>query len=132
MGAVYLTYSAYFLSVDFVEVYTIMNFIVAIGYFALIGFLTQDALRVNFKMLTEYLIEMRNDDSGMKDCLLLKRKMIFYVWVGGTIFCFINCIQYGIINNLNDEFVLVKLQLFLESFNFISLGLILWICRPRK
>lgn len=47
-------------------------------------------------------------------------------------FCFTKMLLYGGINNVKDQFLSVKLELFVQGTDFIWIGMILFICRPRK
>ena len=46
--------------------------------------------------------------------------------------CFTKMLQYGGINQITDQFMTVKLNLIVQGFDFIWIGMILYICRPRK
>ncbi len=61
MGGVYLTYSAYFLSVDFVTIYIIMNGIMVMLYAAL-GYVYIRNSRENISLCNSYLLEMREGE----------------------------------------------------------------------
>jgi hypothetical protein len=60
--------------------------------------------------------------------------MMIFRWmcVGAIGFCFNKIICYGIINNLNDEFASIRLQLITQSMDFLWVAMILIVCRPRK
>jgi hypothetical protein len=57
MGGVYLTYSAYFLSVDFSTIYMIMNFVMVIVYGSLAYVYFKNA-RDNIRLCNSYIQEM--------------------------------------------------------------------------
>jgi hypothetical protein len=57
MGGVYLTYSAYFLSVDFTTIYMIMNFVMVLVYGSL-GYVYYTNARENIRLCNSYLREM--------------------------------------------------------------------------
>jgi hypothetical protein len=57
MGGVYLTYSAYFLSVDFSTIYMIMNFVMVIVYGSLAYVYFTNA-RDNIRLCSSYIQEM--------------------------------------------------------------------------
>ena len=67
MGGVYLTYSAYFLSLDFSTIYTIMNVIMVLLYSG-IGITYAKNCRDNIKRVQANLLIMRdNDENIMRD-----------------------------------------------------------------
>lgn len=72
MGGVYLTYSAYFLSVDFSTIYMIMNFVMVLVYGSL-GYVYLSNARENIKLCNSYLNEMQNGQENiMRDSLNIK------------------------------------------------------------
>lgn len=52
--------------------------------------------------------------------------------IGAIGFCFNKIVCYGIINNLNDEFAVIRLQLITQGMDFLWVLMILLVCRPRK
>jgi hypothetical protein len=61
MGGVYLTYSAYFLSVDFEVIYIIMNILLLLVYLAL-AFTYGRNCKANMGSINAYLEEMDHDE----------------------------------------------------------------------
>ena len=107
MGGVYLSYSAYFLSIDFPVVFTIMNIVMVLLYLAL-GLTYGRSCLGNIKKIDENLAIMRdNDENIMKESLTIKRKMLYWIMVGTLLFCVTKVIDYGINNNLSNEFLQV-------------------------
>lgn len=78
LGGVYLTYSAYFLSVDFSTIYLVMNFVMVAVYLGLaISFLRN--CRENMNLCKTYLADLvgPDDDANvMRECLALKFKIL--------------------------------------------------------
>jgi len=102
MGGVYLTYSAYFLSLDFSTIYTIMNVIMVLLYSG-IGITYAKNCRDNIKRVQANLLIMRdNDENIMRDSLLIKKTMLRYILLGTTLFCTTKALDYGIACNLKD------------------------------
>jgi len=64
MGGVYLTYSAYFLSVDFNTIYLIMNFVMVLVYGSL-GYVYYKNARENIRLCNSYLREMPNGEENI-------------------------------------------------------------------
>ncbi len=76
MGGVYLTYSAYFLSVDFSTIYLIMNFVMVLVYGALWYVYYKNA-RENIRLCNSYLREMPNGEENiMRESLAIKSGML--------------------------------------------------------
>jgi hypothetical protein len=73
MGGVYLAYSAYFLSIDFSVVYTVMNIIMVLLYSGL-GWSYFRSCRANIGKIDENLSFLRNNNENiMQDSLIIKR-----------------------------------------------------------
>lgn len=47
-------------------------------------------------------------------------------------FCLTKIFRYGLVNNLGDEFISAKLNLFAQSMDFLWFGIVLIACHPRK
>ena len=92
MGGVYLAYSAYFLSIDFAIVYTVMNIIMVLLYLGLLLTFAKGCIR-NIKNI---------DENIMRDSLLIKRTMLKWILIGEVVFCFSKAFDYGVDNNLGD------------------------------
>lgn len=76
MGGVYLTYSAYFLSVDFVTIYIIMNLVMVTLYSGLAYVYAKNSLE-NCNTCNNFLLEMADvEEFPMRDSLLIKRTML--------------------------------------------------------
>lgn len=132
MGGVYLSYSAYFLSVDFRVIYIIMNVLMSILYASLGVIFIKNCVE-NIKLCESYLAEMVNGEANiMQDSLQVKKTMIKWIGVGAAGFCFTKILLYGIINNMEDEFITFKYELIPQGADFIWVTIILWVCRPRK
>jgi len=132
MGGVYLTYSAYFLSVDFINIYYIMNVAMVCLYGGL-GYVFGKNCTSNIRLCSGYIDEMvEGEPNIMHDSLVLKRRMLKGICVGSVGFCFTKVLLYGIINNMMDDFVTYKLELIPQGFDFIWVVIILIACRPRK
>ena len=132
MGGVYLSYSAYFLSVDFRVIYVIMNVLMTVLYLSL-GIIFIKNCRENIKLCQSYLIEMVEGEANvMRDSLMVKKTMMRWICVGSAGFCFTKILLYGIINNMQDEFLTPKYELIPQGADFLWVLIILWICRPRK
>lgn len=129
MGGVYLLYSAYFLSLDFTAIYITVSIMIALLYLVFLGLFYKDAMRDNFAKLNRFLA---GSGENMVECLVLKKKIVFFIWVGSSLFCLTNIIRYAGVNMIGDDFLRSKLSLGLQSLDFISFGIILWVCRPRK
>jgi hypothetical protein len=111
MGGVYLTYSAYFLSVDFVTIYIIMNGIMVVLY-AAIGYVYIKNSRDNISLCNSYLQEMRDGEANiMRDSLVIKKSMLKWICIGTGGFCLNKILLYSIINNMRDQFITFKLDL---------------------
>lgn len=102
MGGVYLAYSAYFLSLDFKVVYTIMNIILVLLYVGL-GLTYLRSCIFNIKKIDANLAFMaRNDENIMRDSLVIKRSMLVGILMGTVLFCLTKAFEYGVNNNLGD------------------------------
>jgi hypothetical protein len=102
MGGVYLAYSAYFLSLDFTVVYTVMNIIMVLLYAGL-GITYFRSCHANIKKIDTNLAFMaRNEENIMKDSLLIKRSMLIGIMIGTVLFCISKMFDYGVNNNLGD------------------------------
>lgn len=102
MGGVYLAYSAYFLSVDFPLIYTIMNIVMVILYLGLGVTFLRSSLE-NIKRIEANLEIMRdNEENIMKDSLLIKKTMLKGIAIGTVLFCGFKSLDYGLNNNLSD------------------------------
>lgn len=76
LGGVYLTYSAYFLSVDFNTIYLVMNFVMVVVYLGL-GISFYRNCRDNMNLCKHYLLELADDQENvMQECLKLKFKIL--------------------------------------------------------
>jgi hypothetical protein len=76
MGGVYLTYSAYFLSVDFINIYYIMN-VTMVGLYGGLGYTFGKNCLENSRLCSGYINEMvEGEPNIMNDSLVLKRRMI--------------------------------------------------------
>lgn len=76
MGGVYLTYSAYFLSVDFINIYYIMNVAMVCLYGGL-GYVFGKNCISNIMLCSCYIDEMvEGEPNIMHDSLVLKRRML--------------------------------------------------------
>lgn len=76
MGGVYLTYSAYFLSVDFETIYIIMNCVMVALYGGLAFVYAKNSLE-NISLCNSYINEMVDGEANiMRDSLLIKRTML--------------------------------------------------------
>lgn len=49
-----------------------------------------------------------NEENIMRDALVIKRSMISGIMVGTGLFCFIKAADYGVSNNLGNQFLQVK------------------------
>lgn len=76
MGGVYLTYSAYFLSVDFETIYIIMNCVMVVLYGALAYVYARNSFE-NIALCNSYINEMIPGEANiMRDSLHIKRTML--------------------------------------------------------
>lgn len=132
MGGVYLTYSAYFLSIDFIYIYYTMNAVMVCLYFGLAYTYGKNCYE-NIKTCNSYINEMVDGEPNiMGESLILKRKMLKWISVGSVGFCLTKVLLYGVINNMMDDYVSYKLELLPQGFDFIWVSIILIACRPRK
>ena len=112
MGGVYLAYSAYFLSIDFSVVYTVMNIIMCLLFLGL-GSTFWISAKTNIKKIDNNLQFMRdNDENIMRESLQIKRSMLSGIMFGTGFFCLIKALNYGVTNNLGNEFLSVKFNCF--------------------
>ena len=110
MGGVYLAYSAYFLSIDFPVVFTVMNIIMVLLYLGLMLTYARGCID-KIKTIDENLAVMQgNDENIMRDSLLIKRNMLKWILIGTVMFCFSKALDYGVDNNLADQFMQVRLN----------------------
>ena len=72
MGAVYLLYSAYFLSVDFASIYKIMSIIISLLYLGLAYSYTMNNLRNTKKIATHMMMLDPNQENIMRGSFVLK------------------------------------------------------------
>ena len=76
MGAVYLLYSAYFLSVDFASIYRIMSIVIAIMYLGLAFSYTANNRRNAKKIASHMEMLDPNQENVMRPSFILKAQMI--------------------------------------------------------
>lgn len=102
MGAVYLLYSAYFLSLDFDSIMHIMSVILAVLYAAMTYSFTANNMK-NGKKIEQHrqMIEFDNENV-MRDALKLKARMVQYITLGSFLFTFSKVLDFGVINLLNN------------------------------
>lgn len=111
MGGVYLTYSAYFLSLDFITIFIIMNCVMVPVYGALAYVYSKNCWE-NMKSCKVYLDEMAEGEPMlMQDSLKLKYFMLKWICIGSVGFCITKILLYGVIRNLWDDFITYKLEL---------------------
>ena len=76
MGGVYLAYSAYFLSIDFIYIYYTMNAFMVCLYFGL-AYTYAKNCRENIQTCNSYINEMVDGEPNiMGESLILKRRML--------------------------------------------------------
>ena len=76
MGAVYLLYSAYFLSIDFPSIYRIMSIIIAILYLGLAYTFTVNNVKNQKKISAHMMMLDPNQENIMRASFVLKKRMI--------------------------------------------------------
>ena len=76
MGAVYLLYSAYFLSVDFQSIYTIMSVIISILYLGLAYAFTVNNLKNRKRIAAHMQMLDPNQENVMREAFVMKSQMI--------------------------------------------------------
>ena len=76
MGAVYLLYSAYFLSMDFASIYKIMSVTIAILYLGLAYKFTMNNWRNQKKIAGHMQMIGPNQENVMRPSFVLKKQMI--------------------------------------------------------
>lgn len=76
MGAVYLLYSAYFLSIDFPSIYRIMSVVISILYLGLAYTFTTNNIKNRKRLTTHIMMLNPNQENVMHDSLVLKASMI--------------------------------------------------------
>lgn len=76
MGAVYLLYSAYFLSVDFESIYRIMSIVISVLYLGLAYSFTRNNINNKKRLATHMQMLDPNQENVMHDSLVLKATMI--------------------------------------------------------
>ena len=76
MGAVYLLYSAYFLSVDFESIYNIMSIIIAILYLGLSYSFTVNNFKNGKRIKAHMQMLDPNQENIMRESFILKTYMI--------------------------------------------------------
>ena len=76
MGAVYLLYSAYFLSMDFTDIYRIMSVTIAILYLGLAYSFTVNNVRNRKKIAAHMQMLDPNQENVMRAAFVLKTSMI--------------------------------------------------------
>ena len=76
MGAVYLLYSAYFLSVDFASIYKVMSIIISILYVGMAYSFTLNNLRNQKKIAVHMQMLDNNQENVMRPSFLMKSQMI--------------------------------------------------------
>jgi hypothetical protein len=76
MGGVYLAYSAYFLSVDFITIYFIMNFTM-VGLYSMLAYTYAKNSWTQKKVCDQYLNNMMDEQENiMRDSLEIKSNML--------------------------------------------------------
>ena len=76
MGAVYLLYSAYFLSVDFESIYNIMSIVIAILYLFLSYNFTINNYKNSKRIKAHMMMLDPNQENIMRQSFILKSTMI--------------------------------------------------------
>jgi len=104
MGAVYLLYSAYFLSMDFASIYKIMSVTIAILYLGLAYSFTVNNWRNSKKIAGHMQMLEPNQDNIMRPSFILKRQMIKWIMIGGLGFCLTKFFDFALINLFQDSF----------------------------
>lgn len=135
MGATYLLYSAYYLSSDFGNIFYIMSSIVAMLYVALAYTYTVN-LRRNKKKVDVYLrmfnLNLGDQENIMVPSLRLKSYMLKWIMYGALGFALTKVCDFGMASQLRDAFARSRARIALQSLDFITLGMIVVACRPRK
>ena len=76
MGAVYLLYSAYFLSVDFASIYKIMSIIISILYLGLAYSFTTNNIKNKKRINAHMQMQDPNLENVMRESFVMKKQMI--------------------------------------------------------
>jgi len=76
MGDMYLLYSAYFLSVDFSSIYTIMSVIISILYLGLAYAFTLNNYKNRKRIAAHMTMLDPNQENIMREAFLMKAQMI--------------------------------------------------------
>ena len=132
MGAVYLLYSAYFLSVDFASIYKIMSIIISLLYLGLAYSYTMNNLRNTKKIAAHMMMLDPNQENIMRASFVLKNQMIKCITVCALGFCISKFLDFALINLLSDTFARVRARTVLQTFDFFWITSVMVVCRPRK
>jgi len=76
MGAVYLLYSAYFLSIDFTSIYRVMSVTISVLYLGLAYSFTVNNVRNRKKIAAHMQMLDPNQENVMRASFTLKQQMI--------------------------------------------------------
>ena len=132
MGAVYLLYSAYFLSVDFTSIYTIMSIIISLLYLGLAYAFTLNNYK-NLKRISAHMImQDPNQENVMAEAFLMKAQMIKWIAFAALGFSLNKFLDFALVNMLDDSWAKVRARIVLQSFDFIWITSIMIVCRARK
>ena len=104
MGGVYLLYSAYFLSMDFSTILTIMSIVLSLLYLGLAYTFTMDNLRNRKKIRVHMEMVDPDQENIMRESFILKSFMIKWITLCTLGFCVSSFITFGLINMLDDVF----------------------------
>eukprot|EP00347_Sterkiella_histriomuscorum_P011895 403370686 len=132
MGAVYLTYSAYFLSADFIGISYFMKGLMAVLYLGL-GLVNLKNLRETINMIKGYQTQSMRDNPNdiMLPALKLKETILKRFTVMMLGYFILKIIKYGLISFLGDETLSERFSLAVQCFDLVFLGASLFIFRSR-
>lgn len=113
MGAVYLLYSAYFLSEEFATIYTIMSVIISLLYLGLAYSFTVNNFKNSKKITAHMQMVDPNQENVMRDSFILKRHMIKWITWAALGFCLAKFFDFALVNILSDSFAKARAHIVL-------------------
>jgi hypothetical protein len=132
MGAVYLSYSAYYVSVNVNGIKNLIGMIINILYLALFIFVIRNSLFVLRTLRMHYEIVRNNDVLSLQATLKLKISMMTkFIYIATAYFLF-EIIAHGILPLLwqDDQFDAFT-TIFHQFYEFTINASLLWVFRPR-
>ena len=73
-----------------------------------------------------------NLENVMRDSFIMKKTMIKWITYAALGFCLSKFFDFALVNLLSDSWAKQRARLILQSFDFLWITSIMWVCRARK